>query len=83
LPEFSPTDVVAGNIDAATLYRPLFKKSNGVAVVKTVTARNSKLPLKTGEVILTDAKVGKQPWLFADLKGSNGRDPCYRCSFDA
>jgi uncharacterized surface protein with fasciclin (FAS1) repeats len=63
--------VVAGNIDAATL-TSLIKKSNGVAVVKTVNGQELKASIENGKVILTDAKGGKATVTAADLKGSNG-----------
>ena len=63
--------VVAGNIDAATL-TGLIKKSNGVAVVKTVNGQELKASIENGKVILTDAKGGKATVVVADLKGSNG-----------
>jgi uncharacterized surface protein with fasciclin (FAS1) repeats len=63
--------VVAGNIDAATL-TGLIKKSNGVAVVKTVNGQDLKASIENGKVVLTDAKGGKATVIAADLKASNG-----------
>jgi uncharacterized surface protein with fasciclin (FAS1) repeats len=63
--------VVAGNVDAATL-TGLIKKSNGVAVVKTVNGQELKASIENGKVVLTDAKGGKATVIVADLKGSNG-----------
>jgi uncharacterized surface protein with fasciclin (FAS1) repeats len=63
--------VVAGNIDATTLIN-LIKKSNGIAVVKTVNGQELKASVENGKVVLTDAKGGKATVIVADLKGSNG-----------
>jgi uncharacterized surface protein with fasciclin (FAS1) repeats len=63
--------VVAGNVDAATL-TGLIKKSNGVAVVKTVNGQELKASIENGKVVFTDAKGGKATVSVADLKGSNG-----------